>query len=290
MKSNPLKWHGGKSYLAKRICELMPPHTRYAEPFFGGGAFLFSRDGEGVSEFANDINSSLMTFWRVLADSELSKEFVRRAAMMPHSQAMWHEAHESYRGDFSRPVDAALAFFITYRQSRQGLGKDYCTPTSRLRRKMNENVSAGLSAVDGLNEAHERIRRVEVRCQDACDFIEELDSADTLFYCDPPYLHETRQATTAYEHEMTADDHSCLLAYLGKIKGKFLLSGYPIDLYSAAADQYGWSHHDFTIDNKARSATTKAQKIERVWMNNTRTAKKKIRLKLPAGLQHQLSN
>ncbi len=35
--TQPLKWHGGKSYLAKKIIELMPPHLHYVETHFGGG-------------------------------------------------------------------------------------------------------------------------------------------------------------------------------------------------------------------------------------------------------------
>ena len=31
--SSPLKWHGGKHYLAKKIIELMPPHLHYVEPY-----------------------------------------------------------------------------------------------------------------------------------------------------------------------------------------------------------------------------------------------------------------
>ena len=34
----PLKWPGGKHYLAKGIIDLMPPHTHYVESYFGGGA------------------------------------------------------------------------------------------------------------------------------------------------------------------------------------------------------------------------------------------------------------
>ncbi len=29
----PLKWHGGKHYLARRIVGLMPPHLHYVEQF-----------------------------------------------------------------------------------------------------------------------------------------------------------------------------------------------------------------------------------------------------------------
>ena len=34
--SPPLKWHGGKWYLAPKIVALMPPHIHYVEPFAGG--------------------------------------------------------------------------------------------------------------------------------------------------------------------------------------------------------------------------------------------------------------
>jgi DNA adenine methylase len=77
----PLKWHGGKNYLAKRIVELMPRHLHYVEPFLGGGAVLFARDPEdpdlwlaphkGVSEVVNDIDKRLYNFWQVLRDPEL---------------------------------------------------------------------------------------------------------------------------------------------------------------------------------------------------------------------------
>ena len=76
----PLKWHGGKYYLASKIVGLMPSHLHYVEPFFGGGAVLFAREPEddglwlfpnkGVSEVVNDINGSLINFWRVLQDPE----------------------------------------------------------------------------------------------------------------------------------------------------------------------------------------------------------------------------
>ena len=38
--TQPLKWHGGKYYLAKRIIEEFPTHVHYVEPYFGGGSVL----------------------------------------------------------------------------------------------------------------------------------------------------------------------------------------------------------------------------------------------------------
>ena len=64
--SLPIKWHGGKSYLADKIISLMPEHVHYVEPYFGGGFVLFRKACEGVSEVVNDLNSELTTFWDVL--------------------------------------------------------------------------------------------------------------------------------------------------------------------------------------------------------------------------------
>ncbi len=68
--TQPLKWHGGKHYLAKRIIELMPEHVHYVEPYFGGGAVLLQKDPEGVSEVVNDIDGELMSFWDCLRAPE----------------------------------------------------------------------------------------------------------------------------------------------------------------------------------------------------------------------------
>src|SRR5262245_4840512 len=92
----PLKWHGGKYYLARRIVELMPRHLHYVEPFAGGLAVLLARDpadqslyfgtrseAKGVSEVVNDLNSSLINFWRVLRSPRKFEKFRRRVEAMP---------------------------------------------------------------------------------------------------------------------------------------------------------------------------------------------------------------
>lgn len=261
--SSCIKRHGGKAYLAKKIRSLMPPHTRYCEPYFGSGAVLFSGDGEGVAEFVNDIDNELTNFWCRLRDGRTFLELLRSLQCTPLSQVEFEIACCDQPDDIMQ----AWAFFVRNRQSRQGLEEDYCTPTSRLRRGMNEQVSAWLSAVDGLPEFHARLRRVEIRCQDALSFIRELDSPETLFYCDPPYLHETRSSTGEYEHEMSYEQHETLLHYLHRIQGKFILSGYHSELYDKFSAVAGWRLVEVEIDNKASSSKTKQRKTECLWMN-----------------------
>ena len=92
---------------------------------------------------------------------------------------------------------------------------------------MNGNTSEWLSAIEGLPEVHRRLSRVLIEKMNAIDLIAREDTPGTLFYCDPPYLHETRTAPDAYAHEMSEREHRELLATLLGCKGKVMLSGYP---------------------------------------------------------------
>lgn len=267
MTSLPLKWHGGKHYLAKEIVKRFPPHVHYVEPFFGGGAVLFAKSGsqiEGVSEVVNDLNHGLMDFWYCLKHEHHFQEFLRIVEATPFSS---EEFRSSFLQSSNLPMQAAR-FFVRYRQSRQGLGKDFATLSrNRTRRGMNEQVSSWLSAIEGLPEAHERLKRVVILNDDALKVIRQQDGPNTLFYCDPPYLHETRATTNDYEHEMTEEQHEDLLLTLSKIQGKFILSGYPHPLYLDLAGKLDWRCDEIQIDNKASGKKTKEIKTECLWMN-----------------------
>src|ERR1700729_919118 len=84
--SLPLKWHGGKYYLAAKIIELMPVHTHYVEPYAGGLSVLLAKDPEGISEVANDINGELANFWNVLRSQEDFATFQRLCEATPFSE------------------------------------------------------------------------------------------------------------------------------------------------------------------------------------------------------------
>jgi len=50
----PVKLHGGKHYLAKRIIERFPPHRIYFEPFGGAASVLLNKEPVEVETY-NDI-------------------------------------------------------------------------------------------------------------------------------------------------------------------------------------------------------------------------------------------
>jgi DNA adenine methylase len=270
----PVKWHGGKHYLARRIVGLMPRHLHYVEPFAGGLAVLLARDPddpalwldrhEGVSEVVNDINGRLVTFWRVLRDPGSFDRFRRTVEAVPLARAEWEEARAHEYG--ADPVADAIAFFVECRQSRSGLMKTFTPLTrNRTRRRMNGNVSEWISAVDGLPDVHARLRRVVIENMPALDLIRREDGPGTLFYCDPPYLHETRTSKNAYAFEMTEQEHRELLNTLLACRGKVMLSGYPSSLYDEALA--GWARHTFDLPNNAAGGKVKGRETEVVWCN-----------------------
>lgn len=264
--SGPLKWHGGKSYLATRIVAMMPPHIHYVEPYFGGGAVLLAKNPEGTSEVANDLNGALIEFWKVLADPNSFIKFSRRMQATPFSESHWISAHDD--NPIGSPVDAAGNFFILCRQSMSGRMKDFAPLSrTRVRRGMNEQASAWLNAVEGLAEVHKRLQRVVILNRDALEVIRQQDGEDTLFYLDPPYLHETRASPDEYAHEMKAIDHEHLLIAISHIKGKFLLSGYDSELYRRFEEKYGWNRAVFDLPNNSAGGDTKRRMTEIVWSN-----------------------
>lgn len=265
----PLKWYGGKHYLADRIVSLMPAHVHYVEPFAGGLSVLLAKNPEGVSEVVNDLNSDLVNFYRVLRDPQQFSEFHTAVSLLPVSREEWNDARDVMRSGGGDSVSRAVAFFVWCRQSYAGKMAAYApSPKTRTRRGMNENVSAWLTAIDGLPAVHERLRRVYVENAPALDVIRRNDGPQTLFYLDPPYMHETRTGGPVYAHEMGDDSHRELLAALAGISGRFILSGYRSQMYDEAATAAGWARLDFDIANHAAGAGRgKRRMTECVWCN-----------------------
>ena len=282
--SPPLKWHGGKHYLTRHILDLMPRHLHYVEPFFGGGQVLFARDPAdphllwdgltsdgrrvaGVSEVINDIDSDLMNLYAVIKDPETFGRLQLLLGLTLNSQAEWETAKATLESGQCADVERAAALFVCCRQSLSGR-KDAFAPTvrTRLRGGRNDGVNGWLSAVEGLPAVHARLRTVRILCKPALDVIRSEDTPGTLFYCDPPYLHDTRTARDVYgDHEMSDDDHGWLLDALLTVQGKVIISGYANDLYDTVLK--GWKRHTVELPNHAASGKSKRRMEECLWCN-----------------------
>jgi DNA adenine methylase len=264
----PLKWHGGKNYLASRIVALMPPHLHFVEPYAGALAVLLAKSFDDVSEVVNDLNQDLTNFWRVLQDGDTFTRFCRTVEAVPFSEVEWQAARDRLdRSPDADPMHRAVWFFIACRQSLAGRMDTFASISrNRTRRRMNEQASAWLTAVEGLPAVHARLKRVVVLNRSALEVIKTQDGPQTLFNLDPPYLHATRTAREVYgPHEMSEGDHRDLLAVVKKCQGKVMLSGYPSRLYDTALAD--WKRHTFDLPNNAASGKTKDRETEVLWCN-----------------------
>lgn len=263
----PVAWYGGKRYYAKWIIDRFPEHRVYVEPF-GGAANVLLRKSRSAVEVFNDLDGRIVNFFKVLRDREQFEEMVRMAALTPHSREQFEELIAMEEP--SDPVERAWWFFVRCRQSIGGLGMSNLSNASwavslRTRRLMAEPVSKYLSAIDNLPAVAERFRTVLIESRDAIGLIEKHDKPDVFFYCDPPYVPETRHGKKAatYNREMTVEDHERLLEALRARKGKVMLSGYAHGLYDDLLTD--WRREEMA--GKAHMANSGQARTEVIWMN-----------------------
>lgn len=83
------------------------------------------------------------------------------------------------------------------------------------------------------------MRELQIENLDVIELIKKYDAENTLFYLDPPYIHETRSAKKMYDYEMSNEKHIELVDTLLHIKGKVVLSGYEHEIYKPL-ENAGW--------------------------------------------------
>src|SRR6266852_5940246 len=124
----PVKWHGGKRYLAKRIIEHFPKHRIYLEPFGGGASVLLNKQPVEV-EVYNDLDLRITRLFRVLRDQ--GDKFLAKVQLTPYSQVEFDDAKNYPPG--ATDLDMALCDFIRWRQSFGGKGLSWSYTTRRAR-------------------------------------------------------------------------------------------------------------------------------------------------------------
>lgn len=273
---SPIKIHGGKGMLAPRLLPLVPQHTTYFEPFAGGASLFFAKSGEDVNEVLCDANREISNLYEVLQNPIEFERFRRLVEMTPFGQDSFEDSrvmsptHSGLIEYAGALVVRAVNFFIQSRMSMSGR-REVIAPISlaRRRRGMNEQVSAWLTAVDGLPEVHKRLRRAYVMNGDGIATISKFDIPDCFIYADPPYHPSTRSSTGEYgDHEMSHEDHCALLGALSGLKhAKFMLSGYRCELYDQAQEENQWQRIDFPVKNHSGTGSTKQDRVESVWLN-----------------------
>lgn len=256
-------WYGGKYSHLDWLLPLLPEATHYCDVFGGSAAVLINRVPSPVETY-NDLDSELVNFFRVLRDDK--DALIERIGLTPFSR-------EELALACSEPLEPltdlerARRFFVRARQVRTGLAQTasagrwaHCLLTSRA--GMAGAVSRWLGSIDDLSAIAQRLLRVQVENVPALEVIKRYDSPETLFYCDPPYVHDTRGDSKAYAHEMTNEDHEALAEKLHNIQGKVALSGYAGSLYDKLYKDWR------KIESPAKLChSVKQERVEVLWIN-----------------------
>jgi DNA adenine methylase len=234
-------WYGGKFSHLDWLLPQLPDCVHYCEPFAGSGAVLLNKVPSPVETY-NDIDGEVVNFFKVLREEK--DALIEQIALTPFSREEFGLACELSPGLSS--IERARRFYIRARQVRTGLAQTAtigrwanCKNTSRA--GMSGVVSRWLGGVEQLEFIAERLLRVQIENRPAIDVIKLYDSRETLFYCDPPYIHETRGDTKAYGFEMNNAAHTELAEALNSVEGLVAISNYECELMNKLYPAKKWT-------------------------------------------------
>ncbi len=204
-----ISWVGGKKLLRKRILEEFPTERkfkRYVEVFGGAGWVLFSRDRHAEIEVYNDRNGELVNLFRCV---KYHPEALQKELEWVLTSREIFELYKRTEAAGLTDIQRAARFFVLIKESYG----------SKMGTFLSGPKDMG-KAVEYLSCISKRLRMTVLENQDYSKIISRYDSAETLFYLDPPYFNAERQ----YQEKFAKQDHEQLYSLLSHIKGMFLLS------------------------------------------------------------------
>jgi len=269
---SPLTWYGSKNWLAPKIVELFPAHRTYVEPFVGGGSVFFAKPPSRV-ETINDMHGDIVNVFKMLRDPRDRERLIELVEGTPWSREEYCNALVARKiGQWANDVERAWIFLVATRQSHNGVAKrpsDWSRTVGRTGRSASSRTSMWQNLPERLAVAGLRLQAAQIERGSWGKVLAQYESADTLAYLDPPYLHSTRNPRNrkSYDYEMTQVDHIRLLLRLKEYKGKVVLSGYASSLYDELLS--GWHRIEIETTSSASNKANKkhARRTEVLWLN-----------------------
>lgn len=228
-----LRYFGGKWKIAKWIIQHFPAHYSYVEPF-GGGASVLLRKGPSQLETYNDLESGVVSFFRVLRNRP--DELIDALRLTPYSREEFMQSLEPVEDELER----ARRFYVFSWQGR-GRGGNIQVGGWRAMKtdSRGKTPAEDFTRLDVLYAIAERLRKVQIEQMDALECIRAYDDEKTLFYVDPPYILPDGRKD-GYLMPFGDDDHIRLAEVLNNLKGMAIISGYKNALYDELFN--GWMH------------------------------------------------
>jgi DNA adenine methylase len=198
---------GGKSRLAARLASRLPESRCYCEVFGGAGWVLFAREPAYV-EVLNDINGRLVNLYRVVR--ETPEKLAAALELLPRSRALYREFLEG-PGPEEAVASAAVYYYLVKNAFSGQVGCGFSS---------SKKFPGKYSMLADFTPWARRLNKVTLENLAYEDCLRRYDSADAVFYLDPPYLGTERY----YGGDFAAADHEGLREVLGGRAGRWLVS------------------------------------------------------------------
>ncbi len=251
----PFPYFGGKQRIADQLVQMFPEHDGYIEPYAGGLSVLLAKPVSST-EIINDLNSYLVTFWRVLRDNP--NDLKQMCDLTPHARAEFDMSSSRAGLD---DLEVARRVWVLMTQGRSAIWKN-----AGWRHYKGAPTGSGFAAYmnayrDRLHPVAERIRDTQIECRPATEIIRTYGAhPQNLLYVDPPYMGSSRSNADRYLVEMRDEkQHQEMLDTLTACKAKVALSGYATPLYDQALA--GWVRTEIGSRTQVRS------RVEVLWTN-----------------------
>ena len=257
-------YFGGKWKIADWICQHIPKHHTYVEPF-GGAASVLMRKAPAKVEVYNDLGQEIVNLFRVLRNRQAATELQRLLRLTPYSRQEWIDCHER----ISDPVEQARRTVVISVMS--------CNAGKAIRRQSNgwkshskrhTHPQSFARHTEALSEVVDRLKGCIIENRAAMDVMKQHDGSETAFYVDPPYLSSERkdQREMYAIEKLTAEEHKDLSVFLKTLNGSVILSGYPSQEYKDWFESEGWEVFS-TKSSDGSSQKGKSMRTEVLWLN-----------------------
>lgn len=252
----PITYYGGKQMMCSIITGMLPAHTVYVEPYFGGGAVFFAK-GKSFCEAINDIDDRIITFYDVCQDEKMFKKLQYKIQNTLDSEREFLRAYKIWRNPKLARNKVELAWTV-WLLCNMGYGG---SPQGGW--KWDNGTSGSHSGVVMDNyrnqftyKVHDRLKHVQISCRDALKVIKQRDTKDTFFLLDPPYPGTVQKHYSGFSF----DDFEELLKLLTTIKGKFILCNLTSPLLDDYVQCNGWHIQSYDMALRVANHVTSGSK------------------------------
>lgn len=206
-----IPWIGGKRRLAAQILPLFPEHTCYVEPFCGAAALFFLKEPAKV-EVLNDVNSDLVSLYRVIQHH--LDEFVRQFRWALTSRELYGWLKATPPATLTDIQRAARFYYLM----KCGFGGKVESPTFGTATTSPPRLNL-LRIEEDVSAVHLRLHQVFIEQLDWAECIRRYDRPHTLFYLDPPYW-----GTEGYDVPFGLEQYDRMAELLRNIRGRAVVS------------------------------------------------------------------